>query len=72
MAEWQLISDAPTVAGIEILGSRWYWSDEKDRMICVREPFVSFWSPTLGKFYCDPTHFIHMPGTPGQSGEPSE
>jgi hypothetical protein len=53
--EWQPIEVAPREAGVEILGVR----IAGDKML--REPFISFWSPTLNKFYCDPTHYILMP-----------
>jgi hypothetical protein len=56
--EWQPIEVAPRETGVEILGARIM----SDKMI--REPFISFWSPTLNKFYCDPTHYILMPALP--------
>jgi hypothetical protein len=56
--EWQPIDVAPRETGVEILGTRIM----SDKMI--REPFISFWSPTLNKFYCDPTHYILMPTLP--------
>jgi hypothetical protein len=52
--QWQPIDAAPKVSGKEIIGTRWAGG------VCIREPFVSFWSPTLNKFYCDPTHYIQM------------
>lgn len=52
---WQPIEVAPRESGVEILGVR----IAGDKML--REPFISFWSPTLNKFYCDPTHYILMP-----------
>ena len=60
--EWRPIIDAPHLTGVEIIGSR--WADNGERFVCIREPFVSFWSPTLGKFYCNPTHFWPMPLPP--------
>lgn len=55
---WRPIAEAPQASGVEIIGTRWFGGK------CVREPFISFWSPTLNKFYCDPTHFILMPEAP--------
>jgi hypothetical protein len=52
--QWQPIETAPKVSGKEIIGTRWAGG------VCIREPFVSFWSPMLNKFYCDPTHYIPM------------
>ncbi len=63
MSEWQPIKTAPKVAGTDIIGSRWY-PDSDGKMTCVREYFVSFWSPTLNKFYCDPTHWMPAPPPP--------
>lgn len=51
-AFWVPIGEAPRVAGQEIVGCRWHDG------VMSREPFISFWSPTLNKFYCDPTHYI--------------
>jgi hypothetical protein len=62
MSEWQPIETAPKEV-IEIIGIR-FVRDEGGKMICTREPFVSFWSPSLNKFYCDPTHWIEMPERP--------
>ncbi len=58
MSEWQPIETAERQPGEEILGSRWY----DGRMI--KEPFITFWSPTLGKFYVDPTHWMPLPEPP--------
>ena len=58
--EWRPIGEAAHLAGTEIIGSRWY--DGK----MMKQPFVTFWSPTLNKFYCDPTHWIPMIPAPPQ------
>ena len=63
MSDWQPIETAPKVAGVEIIGTRWAFSDD-GKATCIREPFISFWSPSLNKFYCDPTHFILLPSPP--------
>lgn len=55
---WRPIETADKTSGAEILGSRWH----NGRM--TKEPFISFWSPTLSKFYCDPTHFMPLPSAP--------
>lgn len=51
-AFWVPIGEAPRAVGEEIVGCRWHDG------VMTKEPFISFWSPTLGKFYCDPTHYI--------------
>lgn len=55
---WLSIEEAPRETGTEIIGIRWV--DGK----CLREPFISFWAPTLQKFFGSPTHFIPMPKLP--------
>ena len=65
--DWQPIETAPRVPGKKILGAYWYKKEGKWTM--SRDPFISFWSPTLNKFYCDPTHFIEMPGPPAKEVE---
>ncbi len=60
MSKWKPIETAEKITGREILGSRW----GGDRMI--KEPYVSFWSPTLNKWYVDPTHWVEMPDPPGK------
>ena len=57
---WLPIISALREPGIEILGVRFAGG------VCLREPFVSFWSSSLGKFYCDPTHYIPMPEKPNE------
>ena len=54
-AGWRPIAEADRVSGKEILGVR--WASTPQGWVCTRSPFISFWSPTLRKFYCDPTHF---------------
>ena len=56
--KWQPIDTAERVAGKEILGVRWYDGT------MIKEPFVTFWSPSLNKFFVNPTHFVPMPGPP--------
>ena len=58
MSEWQDIETAPKEPGKEILGSRWYGET------MIKEPFITFWSPTLNKFYVDPTHWMPLPSCP--------
>lgn len=58
MADWQPIAAAPVETSAEILGCRWY----NGKM--TKEPFITFWSLTLGRFYLNPTHFIHLPEPP--------
>lgn len=59
--EWQPIGDAPKESGIEILGVRYH----NGKM--TKEPFITFWSPTLHKFYVDPTHWVKLPDKPKSS-----
>lgn len=54
--QWQPIETAPKDK--EIIGSKWAES------VMIKEPFISFWSPTLGKFFASPTHWIEMPDRP--------
>jgi len=57
--QWQPIESAPKERSVEFIGVRKQehgWSD----------PFVSFWSPTLNKFYCSPSHWIAWPADPPQ------
>lgn len=51
---WMPISMAEKVSGKEILGVSFH------RGLMTKEPFISFWSPTLNKFFCNPTHFQEM------------
>jgi hypothetical protein len=54
---WQHIDDAPK-DGSEILGVRYY------NRAMSKEPFLTFWSPTLNRFYLSPTHWIPIPELP--------
>ena len=56
--EWQPIATAPRVTGKEILGSKWHDG------VMIREPFISFWSPSLSKFFAGPTHWMPLPTPP--------
>lgn len=55
---WQPMELAPRKAGAEILGVRYAGG------VMKKEPFITFWSPTLDRFYCDPTHWIALPEPP--------
>lgn len=55
---WMPIETAPKHAGTEIFAARFGLHADGVTTMCIREPFVSFWSPSLGKFYCDPTHWL--------------
>lgn len=59
--KWQPIETAPK-DGREFLATK--WALQGDRMVCVRDPFVSFWSPNQGKFIYAPTHWVEAPETP--------
>lgn len=54
-AVWKPIAEAPHDVGREILGVI------RRGSVVIKEPFISFWSPTMGRFYCSPTHYIDMP-----------
>lgn len=56
-SEWKPIISAPHVAGTEIIAAK-FGKHFDGRTMCVKEPFISFWSPTLGKFYASPTHWL--------------
>jgi hypothetical protein len=58
--KWLPIENAPNETGVEILGSCWAEG------VMIKEPFITFWSPTLNRFYCRPTHYIPMPEPPGR------
>lgn len=58
MNRWLPIEVALHDAGTELLGSRW------SNGVMTKEPFVTFWSPTMGKFYNNPTHWIQFPDAP--------
>lgn len=59
---WQPIETAKKIPGKEILGCRWHDG------IMKKEPFVTFWSPSLNKFFVDPTHWVEMPDPPKNAG----
>lgn len=62
MIEWQPIATAPKVCdGTEIIGVRY------DNGYMTKEPFLSFWSPSLGRFYCAPTHWMPLPQVPNDA-----
>jgi hypothetical protein len=67
MSKWQPIETAEKVAGKEILGSKWSWNGS--RMVMVRDPFVTFWSDTQGKFQYAPTHWTESAETPDPPAE---
>lgn len=56
--QWNPISEAKKTPGLEILGV-----DIRGGKI-FREPYLTFWSPTLQKFYCSPTHWVPFPDMP--------
>lgn len=56
MDEWKPIKDAPHIPGREIIGI----------IVGGSDPFTSFWSPTLNRFYREPTHYIDFPSFPKQ------
>ncbi len=67
MKEWLPISEAPKGTDdklVEILGCN--WSRIGGRLVMSKEPFITFWSPTLGKFYCSPTHWVTLPAEPAR------
>jgi hypothetical protein len=51
---WLPIGQAEMETGKEILGVRFHGG------IMTKEPFISFWSPSLNKFYLSPTHYQPM------------
>lgn len=55
---WYVIDKAPKISGKEIIGCRWAGGH------MTKEPFITFWSTTLHKFYASPTHWIPMPYPP--------
>lgn len=63
MSEWQPIETAPKDI-TEFLGVIY-----RDGVM-AKEPFISFWSPTLNKFFANPSHWIPIPKLPGALGEP--
>jgi hypothetical protein len=63
--EWLPIETAPRENSTEILGCCY----AERRM--VREPFVSFWSPTLNKFFGSPNYWVPLPKLPTPKGSAS-
>jgi len=55
---WQPIAKAEKETGKEIIGGRFVEG------VMIRDPFISFWSPTLNRLYCEPTHWLPLPQTP--------
>jgi len=47
----------------EFIGSKWIF-DKDGSAKCIKEPFISFWSPSLGKFFAEPTHWTELPAPP--------
>ncbi len=60
--EWQPIETAPRDPAIQIIGTRFAF--EGDKATCIKEPFISFWSPSLNKFFAGPTHWTALPAPP--------
>ena len=56
--EWQPIDTAPRTTSPEIIGCVY------SKGVMTKEPFISFWSPTLGKFFATPTHWQPLPPPP--------
>lgn len=52
---WIPIDEAEKISGHEVIGV----VIREGRI--VKEPFMTFWSPSLDRFYCSPTHFVWMP-----------
>ena len=66
--QWDSIDTAPKGTDdqlSEILGC--CWSYIEGRAYMSKEPFITFWSPTLDKFYCSPTHWVPLPDPPQKS-----
>jgi hypothetical protein len=63
--EWQTMETAPRENSTEFLGCNYV----EGRM--VREPFVSFWSPTLNKFFGSPNYWVPIPKLPAPKGSDS-
>lgn len=61
--EWQPISTAPKDV-TEFIGCKIYEGKLLDA------PILSFWSPTLNRFYCNPTHWIPLPLIPDEQTHP--
>jgi hypothetical protein len=59
---WQPINTAKQDVSIEIIGAR--FASEGEKATCIKEPFVSFWSPSLNKFFAGPTHWTVLPAPP--------
>ena len=53
--KWIKAADFDKATGKEAIGVQYIGT----RM--VREPFITFWSPSLGRFYGNPTHCISIP-----------
>lgn len=62
MIKWIPVAEAPKIPGRELIGI----SIDRNS-----DPFFTFWSPTLNRFYCTPTHVIEMPEFPQEKSDDS-
>ena len=70
MSQWDPIATAPKGNDeklVEVLGC--CWTKLAGRWVMSKELFITFWSPTLGKFYCSPTHWTPLPDPPRRAPE---
>lgn len=63
--EWQTIDSAPREPRA-IIGTIWHEN------AMMRSPFITFWSPSLGKFFANPTHWIPLPAPPASPSPPED
>ena len=56
--QWRPIETAQKITGAEIIGVIFVGAKMQ------KEPFITFWSPSLQKFYCNPTHWMPLPKAP--------
>ena len=68
MSEWKPIESAPRENCKEFIGTMWAFNED-GKPVCLKEPFISFFSPSLNKFFASPTHWMPLPSPPREVKE---
>ena len=62
---WRPIETAPRDPAIQIIAVRFVF--EGGKTTCIKDPFISFWSPSLNKFFAGPNYWTPLPAAPATS-----